>query len=147
MVFRGNFPAKLDAQGRIKIPTAHRRVFEEQFGPEVFVTSISGENVLIYPLSEWEKLEAKMQQAPKFARAKQLFLRNTSYYGQVGALDRQGRVGIQPHLRQAAGVEGELAVMGSLNSLEIWNADKIRSRMEAEPLGEDDLAELAELGI
>ncbi len=147
MVFRGNSPAKLDGQGRIKIPSAHRRVFEEKYGPDVFVTSITGENVLIYPLSEWEKIEAKMQEAPKMKRAKRMFLRNTSYFGQMATLDKQGRVGIQPHLREAAGIDGELALIGALNSLEVWNAEKIREQMTSEPLGDDELDELAELGI
>ncbi len=147
MLFRGNFPAKLDGQGRVKIPTAHRRVFEEQYGPDLFVTSITGESVLIYPLSVWEEIEAKMLEAPKMARAKRMFLRNTSYFGQVSTMDKQGRLGIQPHLREAAGINGELAVMGNLNLLEVWDAEKIRGRMVAEPLGDDDLEELAHLGI
>lgn len=147
MTFRGNFPAKLDAQGRVKIPRSHLKVLGEHFGPEVFVTSITGDSVLIYPMSEWEELEAKMLEAPKMARAKRMFLRNTSYFGQAATVDKQGRVGIAPHLRESALIDGELAVMGNLNSLEVWNAGTIRSRMTDDPLGEEELSELAELGI
>lgn len=147
MVFRGNFPAKVDAQGRIKIPSAHRKVFEEEFGPDVYVTSITGENVLIYPLNEWEELENKLKAGSKFGKAQRRFMRNTAFWGQSASMDKQGRINIQPHLREEAGIDGELAVMGALNSLEIWNADKIRRQMAAEPVDEDELAELADLGI
>ena len=100
MVFRGNSPARLDAQGRLKIPTLHRKVLEEEYGSEVFVTSITGKSVLIYPLNEWEKIEAKLLEAPKLRPEKIKFMRNTSYYGQVARIDRQGRVVIQPHQRE-----------------------------------------------
>lgn len=147
MVFRGNFPAKLDAQGRVKIPSAHRKVFEEEYGRDVYVTSITGENVLVFPLAEWEELENKLKAGSKFGKAQRRFMRNTSYWGQMASMDKQGRLSIQLHLREEAGIDGELAVMGSLNSLEIWNAEKIRRRMAAEPVDEDELAELADLGI
>ena len=74
MVLRGNSPAKVDAQGRLKIPTSHRKVLEDEFGRELFVTSISGENVLLYPLAEWEKIEAKLQEAPKMRPEKLKFM-------------------------------------------------------------------------
>lgn len=147
MVLRGNSPAKIDAQGRIKIPTAHRKVLEEEFGPEVFVTSINGENVLIYPLSEWEKIEAKLLEPPKMKPEKRRFLRNTSYFGQVATMDRQGRIVIQPHLRESADIDGDVAVIGYLRHLEVWNQEKFEQQIHSEPFTDEDATALAELGI
>lgn len=147
MLFRGNFPAKIDAQGRIKVPTAHRKIFEERYGPEVFVTSLTGANVLIYPMTEWEQVEAKLLEPPKMRPAKVKFLRNTSFYGQVARLDRQGRVLIQQHLREAAGIDGEVAVIGYLNYLEVWNQEKFKQILAETPYTDEDASALADLGI
>ena len=95
-VFRGNFPTKVDSQGRIKIPVSYRRIMEEKYGPELYVTSTTGEHVLIYPISEWEQIESKLLEPPKMLPEKLKFLRNTNFYGQMVSMDRQGRVLIPP---------------------------------------------------
>ena len=146
-MFRGNFPAKMDAQGRIKVPTAHRRILDD-YGPEVYVTSLDGTSVRIYPIEEWEKIETKMLEPPKMLPGKVKFLRNTSYYGQLSTMDKQGRISVQPHLRSKAGVEREeVAVIGQLNFLEVWNRDRFESQLESDPFTERDAQALAELGI
>ncbi len=146
-MFRGNFPAKMDAQGRIKVPTAHRRTLDD-YGPEVYVTSLDGSSVRIYPLEEWEKIEAKMLEPPKMLPGKVKFLRNTSYYGQLSTRDKQGRISVQPHLRSKAEVEREeVAVIGQLNFLEVWNRGRFESQLETDPFTERDAQALAELGI
>jgi MraZ protein len=147
VVLRGNSPAKVDAQGRLKIPTLHRKVLEEEYGPEVFVTSVTGESVLIYPLSEWEKIEAKLLEAPKLRPEKIKFMRNTSYYGQVSRIDKQGRVVIQAHLRAAASIQDDVAVIGYLGHLEVWNHNKFVQQLETDPYTREDAIALAELGI
>jgi MraZ protein len=147
VTFRGNFPTKVDSQGRIKIPAAHRRILEEQYGSELYVTSLKTDSVMIYPMSEWEQLEAKLHQLPNSLPQKAKFLRNANYFGQVAVMDKQGRVLIQPHLRQAAGIDGDVAVMGNLNHLLLWNNDRIRNLIETEPFTDADASVLAELGI
>lgn len=146
-MFRGNFPTKIDAQGRIKIPVAHRRIFEEKYGTELYVTSTNGEHVLIYPLSEWEQIESKLLEPPKMLPEKVKFLRNTSYYGQMVSMDRQGRVLIPPHLRERAEISNSVAVMGSLTYLELWNRKRIENRLEKDEYTREDAIALAELGI
>lgn len=146
-MFRGNFPTKLDAQGRIKIPTTHRKILAQIYGPELYVTSVTAENVLIYPMEEWEQLEQKLLEPPKMRPEKVKFLRNTNFYGQVTSMDRQGRVLIQPHLREAAQIDGEVAVMGCLNYLQVWNQNRFQSLLQSDPYTEKDASALADLGI
>ena len=146
-MFRGNFPARIDAQGRIKVPTAHRKLIGEKYGPELYVTSITGQNVLIYPMSEWEEIESKLLEPPKLLPEKVKFLRNTNYYGQVSKMDRQGRVVVQGHLREAAQIEGEVAVMGYLTYLQVWNSERFGEILQSEPYTDRDATVLAELGL
>ena len=146
-MLRGNFPTKLDTQGRIKIPTAHRKLILEQYGPELYVTSLTGENLLIYPMSEWEAIETKLLEPPKMLPEKVKFLRHTNYYGQLSTMDSQGRVLIQTHLREAAEIDGEVAVMGYLTYLQVWNLKRFQKLLKSAPYTDKDATALAELGI
>ena len=79
-------------------------LLEEEYGSEVFVTSATGNNVLIYPLREWEAIERKLMEGARMQSAKQKFLRNTSYFGQEAKIDSQGRVLIRPFIPSPAHV-------------------------------------------
>ncbi len=146
-MFRGNFPTKIDAQGRIKIPAAYRRIFEEKYGAELYVTSTTGQYALIYPLSEWEQIESKLLEPPKMLPEKIKFQRNTSYYGQMVSMDKQGRVLIPPRLRKRAEITNGVAVMGSLTYLQLWNRKRFESLLEDDPYTREDEIALAELGL
>lgn len=146
-MLRGNLPATIDGKGRIKIPAAFRKYIEEKYGNELYVTSLTGQSVLVYPISEWEQIEQKLMTPPKMKPEKQKFLRNANYYGQVALMDKQGRVVIQPHLRSSADMNGEVAVMGNLTYLEVWNKDKFLARMESDPFTPKDAEVLADLGL
>ncbi len=146
-MLRGNLPSKLDTQGRIKIPTAHRKYILEQYGPELYITSITGENLLIYPFREWEEIEAKLSIPPKMLPEKEKFLLRANYYGQASSMDKQGRVLIQTHLREAAQVDGEVAVMGYLTYLQVWNRERVQNLLKSDPYTNEDATALAELGI
>lgn len=141
-MLRGNLPATIDGKGRIKVPAAFRKFIEDKYGNELYVTSLTGQSVLVYPISEWEEIEARLNALPRMKPERLKFLRNTSYYGQVALMDKQGRVVIQPHLRTSADMRGEVAVMGNLTHLEVWNNEKFVSRMESDPFTPKDAEQL-----
>ena len=146
-VFRGSASAKIDEKGRLKIPTDLRRRFRDQYGTEVFITSVQGDSVMIYPLSVWEDLEGRLAALPSTDRTKQRFLERVSYFGQQTQMDAQGRVVLPPILRQSADMEGEVVVSTRLDHLEVWNRDRLDSRFSQEPFSEEDFAYLSEKGI
>ena len=59
-MLRGNHTAKIDDKGRLKIPNAFRVLLEKQHGSELFVTSLTGESVRLYPMPVWLALEEKL---------------------------------------------------------------------------------------
>ena len=61
---RGSSPARIDDKGRLKVPTIFRGVIHDQKGPDVFVTSLTGECVRIYPMPVWLEIEQKLSQIP-----------------------------------------------------------------------------------
>ncbi len=146
-MFRGSSPTKIDDKGRLKVPTEFRRLLEERYGPEVFITSVTGESAVLYPLSEWEQIEERLAAAPSSNRAKQRFLERVNYFGQQLRLDSQGRVVVPQILRDRAGMAGEVVVSGRIRHLEIWNRERFDSKLLDDPFTEEDFGELAELGV
>jgi len=146
-MLRGNYTARIDSKGRLKIPTPFRRLVEEKHGTGVYVTSLTGENVRIYPLPEWESIEQRLALLPSMDPARRKFLDRTNYYGQQATIDGQGRVLIHPLLRKSAGVVGDVAVLGYLSYLEVWELEKFQQRLLSDPYTEEDEAAIARLGI
>jgi transcriptional regulator MraZ len=146
-VLRGNYTARIDSKGRLKVPGLFRRYVEEKYGSQFYVTSLTGECVRIYPMPEWEAIEQRLSLLPSMDPARRKFLDRTNYYGQQSAMDTQGRVLIHPLLRKSAQVVGEVAVLGYLTYLEVWELDKFQQRMLSDPYKEEDEAAIARLGI
>ena len=63
-MLRGNYTARIDVKGRLKVPTPFRRLIDEKHGSEFYITSLTGDNVRIYPLPEWESIEQRLSLLP-----------------------------------------------------------------------------------
>ena len=146
-MLRGNYAAKIDDKGRLKIPNAFRSLVEEQHGTELFVTSLTGEYVRIYPMPVWLALEEKLARVPSTHPARLKFLDRVNYFGQTAEFDAQGRVLIHPRLRESAGMSGEVDVFGQYDYLDVWNHERFVAKLQREPYTDDDARALAEFGI
>ena len=146
-MLRGNYAAKIDDKGRLKIPNAFRALVEGKHGTELFVTSLTGEYVRIYPMPVWLALEEKLSRAPSTHPARLKFLDRVSYFGQTAEIDAQGRVVIHSRLRDSAGMSGEVDVLGQVDSLDVWNHERFVAKLQREPYTEDDAKALSEFGI
>lgn len=146
-MFRGNAPATIDDKGRLKVPNAFRSLLETKYGRELFLTSVTGECVRIYPMPVWIDLEDKLGKAPSTHPAKLRFLDRVNYYGQAAELDGQGRVIIPVRLRESATMTGEVDVLGQLTYLDVWNHERFLTKLQREPYSDDDARALSEFGI
>jgi MraZ protein len=146
-VLRGNYSAKIDDKGRLKVPTAFRALVQDQHGSTLFVTSLSGESVRIYPMPVWLDVEARLAKVPSTHPSRARFFDRVNYFGQVAEFDTQGRVLIHPRLRDTAGMSGEVDVFGQYDHLEVWNHDRFLAKLKREPFTDDDARALAEFGI
>ena len=150
---RGNAPATVDEKGRLKLPTTFKadlEVFAKSEGGEgmrQYLTSLDGKGARLYPLPVWEAIEARLASVPGTNPAKRRFLEVTAYYGSEVEPDAQGRFVIPPILREAAQLVGEVAILGQMDHLAIWNKEAFAGRLVADPLTTEDLAALSELGI
>lgn len=146
-MFRGNAPARIDDKGRLKVPNAFRSLLESKYGRDLFLTSLTGEYVRIYPMPVWLETEEKLGRMPSSHPARLRFLDRISYFGQAGELDAQGRVIIPVRLRESATMSGDVDVLGLYNCLDVWNHDRFLTKLQREPYTDDDARALAEFGI
>jgi MraZ protein len=144
---RGSAPARIDDKGRLKVPTMFRSVVHDQQGADVFVTSLSGESVRIYPLAVWIEIERKLMEMPGNHPSRLKFLDRVNYYGQTGELDGQGRVVIPQHLRESASIVGDVRVFGRISYLEVWNDQRFLQKLQREAWTDEDGLRLSEHGL
>ena len=146
-MFRGNAPATVDDKGRLKVPNMFRSLLESKYGRELFVTSLSGEYVRIYPMPVWLEVEQKLAHMPSAHPSKLRFLDRVNYFGQTAELDSQGRVLIPVRLRDSATMAGEVDVLGQGHWLDVWNHDRFLTKMQREQYTDDDARALSEFGV
>ena len=146
-MFRGNAPARIDDKGRLKVPNAFRALLESKHGRELFLTSVSGEYVRIYPMPVWLDIEQKLGDMPSTHPSRLRFLDRINYFGQAGELDAQGRVLIPVRLREAATMAGDVDVLGQFNCLDVWNHDRFLTKLQREPYTDEDARALSEFGV
>ncbi|MGD0009815.1 MAG: division/cell wall cluster transcriptional repressor MraZ [Terriglobia bacterium] len=142
----GSARATVDGKGRLKIPAAFKPYMDEN-GAEFYVTSLDGQSVRIYPLSQWREIEEKVKAKPSMDKSVKKFLARTNYFGQMGRADSQGRLLIPSVLRESAAMHGEVVVFDNLKYLAVWNDQRFRAHLESEPLTEEDEKELSGYGI
>ena len=143
--FRGSAPARLDEKGRLKVPSLFRQQIEEAFGAEMFVTSLHGREILLYPLTVWRGLEEKLATLPAIHRAKAKFLERVNYYGQNASLDSQGRVLIPQILRDAAKLPPDVVVTGNIDHLVVADRNALATRLASEDFTAEDYDEMSKL--
>ena len=141
-MLRGNATATIDDKGRLKIPSSFRALIDVSWGSDFYVTSLSGESGLIYPLPVWQEIEERLAKLPSFDPTKKKFLDRTNYYGQLTSSDKSGRILIPTLLRESAQMTGEVAVLGSLNYLEVWNHKRFFERMKNHQFSDEDYGKL-----
>ncbi len=146
-MFRGNHPTRVDEKGRLKVPAEFKRVMDEKYGTQFYITSLDGKVAQIYPFEEWERIEQKLASLSTFNPTKKKFLARVNYYGQAVEMDGQGRLLIPQLLRQTAEIKGEVAVLGNLTYLEVRNIEAFRKELEENQFTADDEKTLDELGI
>lgn len=142
----GSYTARIDRSGRIKIPERFRASIEEEYGRDVFITSLTDEAVQVYPLSVWENMagvakEGALHLRPEIRR----FLLRVNRKGAKHEIDSKGRVLLNSALRETAKLNEDVEVIGLNNHLEIWNREVLDEKLEKKPLTDEDFEKIADL--
>lgn len=137
----GEFQHAIDPKGRLFIPARLR----EELG-ERFVVTRGLENCLfVYPMKEWAALEEKLRSLP-FTRAEARGFQRLFFSGATECeLDKQGRILLPAHLREYAGLEKDVVLIGVSTRVEIWNLASWQAYSKKVSDGYAEMAEKLEL--
>jgi MraZ protein len=104
---RGLYPSRLDEKGRLKLPAAFLRYFNELKADKLFVTSLDRRIAQIYTIATWrvnEKLLASYKENPKAARNLAF---TADWLGADSEIDGQGRVLFNTEVRKVLELDGK----------------------------------------
>lgn len=122
-MFRGVSAINLDAKGRLAVPTRYRDVLHENNDGEIVITVNHSERCLwMYTLSEWVEVEKKLVKLPSFNKSAERLKRILIGHATEVSMDKAGRLLISQPLREFAGLDKEIVLIGQGNKFEIWDA-------------------------
>lgn len=119
---------KTDERGRIKIPSPYLSLLTEQYGSELYITSLNGDRVLLYPLKVWEGIEQSIEKIKVRSPEIEEYISRTSYWGNEGEVDNRGRVLIPPELRKASEAESDVRIIGEIDHMVVWNEELFKKK-------------------
>jgi MraZ protein len=123
MSFRGINNLALDAKGRMAMPARYRDRLLESCGGHLVATVDRDHCLLVYPLPEWEIIEAKLIELPSLNQQARLLQRLLIGYASECELDSQGRILLPTMLREFAHLDKKIVLIGQGKKFEIWDED------------------------
>lgn len=152
MSFRGINNIALDVKGRMAMPARYRDRLLESCEGRLVLTVDRDHCLLVYPLPEWEIIEAKLVELPSLNQQARLLQRLLIGYATECELDNQGRILLPNMLRDFAALDKKIVLIGQGRKFEIWDEATWNESQEAwierVQNGEDDLpSALEELSL
>ena len=141
-MFKGEYNHTIDAKGRLIIPSK----FRELLGEDFVITKGLDHCLSVYPKTEWEKFEEKLNQLPMTNKAARKFVRANLSGASSCELDKQGRILVPSNLREFAKLNKDVVLVGVASRIEIWSKEIWESNAVFEDM--DEIAEhMADLGL
>lgn len=137
-MFLGDHPYKVDDKGRVPIPAK----FKDGLRAGVVLARGEDRCIAVFPVAEWAKLGDRMASLPPIPTADRRMARFLFGNAFSAEVDTQGRIALPAALRQYAGIEHDVRVVGMNKFVEVWDqagweAESARSAAEVTRQGED----------
>ena len=140
----GEYEHTIDSKGRLIMPAKLR----EDMGDKFIITKGLDGCLFGFSQTEWNNFEEKLKTLPLTNKNARDFVRFFLSGAMECEVDKQGRFLINSNLREFAGLEKEVVIIGVLDKIEIWSKEKWLKYSEEENLAADEIAERIEnLGI
>jgi MraZ protein len=115
------------------MPSRYRDELVSRCAGQLIVTIDAVDPCLcVYPLPEWELIEAKLRELPSLReetrRLQRLLIGNAVDI----ELDGSGRFLVPPRLRAHAGLDKHAMLVGQLNKFQLWNEDAWNALADAD---------------
>ncbi|PIH03584.1 division/cell wall cluster transcriptional repressor MraZ [Clostridium combesii] len=142
-MFIGEYNHGLDTKNRIIIPAK----FREELGKNFVLTKGLDGCLYVYPKSQWEVLQKKLETLPLTNKNARAFVRFFFSGAHELELDKQGRTLIPQNLLEYGQMQKEIVSIGVSNRIEIWSKEKWEEYNNSN-IDYDSIAEqMSELGI
>lgn len=140
-MYLGSNAITMDAKGRLAIPGKVRDALLSECQGRIVVTAHTEERcLLIYPEQQWQQLLPQVEKLPNINRKAAKMQRILIGYATPMEVDESnGRILLPPTLREYAGLEKKLMLVGQSNKLELWSEEEWFRYLEG---GDDDNDEL-----
>ena len=140
-MFRGISAISLDAKGRMAIPTQHRdMIIEESEGAMVVTIDTEDRCLMLYTRPQWQDIEDQLSALPTFNPVTRRIQRLLIGHANDLHLDKSGRVLLPSILREYAGLDKNIILVGQGKRFEIWDESQWESGRDnwlAEDFGEE----------
>ncbi len=139
--FLGEFDCKLDAKGRLMMPTGLRKQLDPE-AQERFVLNRGFEKCLVlYPKNEWQQISAEINKLNQYVKKNREFIRYFYRGATELGLDNNGRILLPKRLTGYGAIAKQVVLFAYSNRIEIWDKNTYDNLLTDEP---DDFANLAE---
>jgi MraZ protein len=115
-MFMGEFQHTVDAKGRLIVPAKLREGLGERF----IATKGLESCLFVFPPQEWETFGEKLRSLPLASGAARAFTRLFFSGATECEVDPQGRILLPANLREYAGIDKDVVIVGVSNRVEIW---------------------------
>ncbi len=136
-MFLGTYAPRLDDKGRVALPAKYREVLADG----VVITPGQEHCLFVFSRDGFAERFASLLAAPVGSRKARDATRLLAAAAHDDVPDKQGRVTLPAALRQYAGLDRDLVVVGAMSRLEIWEPAAWASYQSA---NEADFASLDE---
>jgi len=147
--FYGKYYNSIDPKGRIIIPAPFREILNSNYSKKIYITNAAFDNCLhIYPQEEWNRLQDKVRQLPRMDEAVRFFMYRVIASAQECEVDKQGRVLVPSALREDAKLNTDVAVVGQIDRIELWDREEWDNVTDPSKVSRKDFEErLSAFGI
>jgi MraZ protein len=136
-VFLGTHTPRLDEKGRLILPAKYR----DELAPGLVLTKGQERCLYVFPLPEFERITEALRTAPVTAKSVRDYSRVFFASASDEIPDKQGRITLPPALREYAGLQRDLVVIGANTRLEIWDAEAWHSYLDQQEDAFSDASE------
>ena len=139
--FLGEFDCKLDAKGRMMIPSSLKRQLPEAEREGLVINRGFEKNLVIYTKKEWDRITEELSKLNPYEKKSREFIRYFTRGATELSLDASNRILFPKSLMEYAGIIGEVVLACQLNKIEVWAKEAYDTQMDNEP---ENFANLAE---
>lgn len=130
-MFRGVATVSLDGKGRLVVPARYRDALLEAASGKVIVTADPTRCLLLYPLTAWEPIEAKLGALSDFNPQTRSLKQLMVGYAHDMDMDAAGRILLPAMLRRFAGLDKNVVLVGQGSKIELWDEARWEDKMAA----------------